>query len=119
MSKSKEIIYAFSCVLILAAAAMYMALPEVAAWMMVVGVVIFSAVTAKNPYPGKSIRGKRLFMFRIYACVLMAVGIYFMFRRQNIWFLMMLIASVFLIYSAFLMPRVWEKEQLEHTDKES
>ncbi|OPZ15550.1 MAG: hypothetical protein BWZ06_00097 [Bacteroidetes bacterium ADurb.BinA261] len=119
MSKSKEIIYAFSCVLILAAAAMYMALPEVATWTMVVGVVIFSAVTAKNPYPGKSIRGKRLFMFRIYACVLMAVGIYFMFRRQNIWFLMMLIASVFLIYSAFLMPRVWEKEQLEHTDKES
>jgi hypothetical protein len=40
-------------------------LPEVATWMMVVGVVIFSAVTAKNPYRAKVSGASVCLCFRI------------------------------------------------------
>lgn len=110
-TKLRNIVYICSGFLILAAAILYMSFPVIACWMMATGVVIFSVITVSNPYPGKSIRGKRLFMFRVLSCILMIVGTYFMFQRQNIWFLAMLIAAVFMIYSAFVLPKEFEKEQ--------
>jgi hypothetical protein len=103
--KFRDIVYICSGFLILAAAILYMPFPVISCWVMATGVVIFSVITVSNPYPGKSIRGKRLFMFRVLSCILMIIGTYFMFQRQNIWFLAMLIAAVFMIYSAFVLPK--------------
>lgn len=111
MRTSKEIIYQVSGIVILLAAIAYLFIPAVAPWIMAAGVIFFTIITAMTPYPGKSIRGKRLFSFRVLACVLMAVATYFMFRQRNEWFLIMLVAAVFLLYSAFVLPRELEKEK--------
>lgn len=109
-NKSKDILFQVSGVAILVAAVLYLFNPIVAAWMMAIGVALFIIVLAKSPYPGKSIRGKRLFNFQIFACMLMAAGAYLMFKQHNEWVILLLIAAVFFIYSAFLLPKVLEKE---------
>ncbi|MDD3788634.1 MAG: hypothetical protein PHO94_08050 [Petrimonas sp.] len=113
MRKSKDIIFQISGVAILLAAILYFFLPEFAPWLMAAGVIVFTIITAKSPYEGKSIRGKRLFTFRVFACVLMAVATYFMFRQRNEWVVIMLIAGVFLTYSAFVLPRELSREKKE------
>jgi hypothetical protein len=43
----------------------------------------------------------------------MAVSTYFMFRQRNEWPMVMLIAMVFLFYSALMLPKELEKEKRE------
>lgn len=111
MFKYKEFIYKTSAVLILAAAVLYLFFPYIASWVMAVGVVVFSITTAMSPYPGDSVRGKRLHNFQLFSCMLMFVGVYFMFVNNNAWALAMLIAALFLIYSSLFIHNEYEKEQ--------
>lgn len=113
MTKHKEIIYKVSAVLILVAAVAYLFFPYKASWMMTVGVLAFSITTVLSPYPGSSVRGKRLHNFQLFSCMLMFVGVYFMFTNNNAWALAMLIAAVFLIYSSSIIYSEYEKEQRE------
>ncbi len=106
-----KIIYKASAVLILIAAVAYLFFPYYASWMMAIGVFAFSITTVISPYPGRSVRGKRLHNFQIFSCMLMFVAVYFMFESNNLWALAMLIASVFLIYSSSLIYGEYEKEQ--------
>ena len=117
MYKSKEIVYQISGIVILLSALLYLFLPSVAPWVMAVSVVAFSAATAFSPYPGKSIRGKRLFNFQVISCVLMMVAAYLMFRKNNLWVLSMLSGAIFLLYSGIMIPRELRKEQ--STDEQS
>ncbi|MEA5043260.1 MAG: hypothetical protein VB075_01590 [Petrimonas sp.] len=111
MHNSKETIYQISGILILISAVLYLFAPSVAPWVMAVSVLAFSAVTALSPYPGKSIRGKRLFNFQVVSCVLMIVATYLMFRNNNLWALLMIIGAVFLLYSGIMIPRELNKER--------
>ncbi|MEA4904576.1 MAG: hypothetical protein VB098_00810 [Petrimonas sp.] len=111
MHNSKETIYQISGILILISAVLYLFVPSVAPWIMAVSVLAFSAVTALSPYPGKSIRGKRLFNFQVVSCVLMIVATYLMFRNNNLWALLMIIGAVFLLYSGIMIPRELNKER--------
>ncbi|MPM72585.1 hypothetical protein SDC9_119561 [bioreactor metagenome] len=111
MHNSKETIYQISGILILISAVLYLFAPSVAPWIMAVSVLAFSAVTALSPYPGKSIRGKRLFNFQVVSCVLMIVATYLMFRNNNLWALLMIIGAVFLLYSGIMIPRELNKER--------
>ncbi len=111
MHNSKETIYQISGILILISAVLYLFTPSVAPWIMAVSVLAFSAVTALSPYPGKSIRGKRLFNFQVVSCVLMIVATYLMFRNNNLWALLMIIGAVFLLYSGIMIPRELNKER--------
>ena len=106
-------IYKASAVLILIAAIAYLFIPYYAAWMMAVGVLAFSITTVMSPYPGRSVRGKRLHNFQVFSCMLMFVAVYFMFENNNLWALAMLISSVFLIYSSSLIYGEYEKELRE------
>ena len=111
MHNSKETIYQISGILILISAVLYLFIPSVAPWIMAISVLAFSAVTALSPYPGKSIRGKRLFNFQVFSCVLMIVATYLMFRNNNLWALLMIIGAVFLLYSGIMIPRELNKER--------
>ena len=111
MRNSKETIYQISGILILISAVLYLFLPTIAPWIMAVSVLAFSAVTALSPYPGKSIRGKRLFNFQVFACMLMIVATYLMFRNNNLWALTMIIGAIFLLYSAITIPKELEMER--------
>jgi hypothetical protein len=107
----KDILFRISGILILLSAVLHLFAPVVAPWIMAFSVVVFSAVTLTNPYPGKSIRGKRLFNFQLFSCVLMIVATWLMFRERNEWVLAMIISAVFLLYAAVMIPRELEKEK--------
>jgi hypothetical protein len=106
-----NIIFKTSATLILIAALLYYFFPIVAAWVMVFAVATFIVLLAKNPYQGKSIRGKRLFGFQIFACMLMAVAAFLMFQARNEWVLAMVIAAFLLLYSSIIIPKELEKEK--------
>lgn len=111
MKITKDNLYRISAVSILISAFFYQFLPEIAPWIMALSVATFSVTTVMSPYPGKSIRGKRLFNIQLFACVFMVVATYLMFRGIPEWVLAMISAAVFLIYSAIVLPKELEKEQ--------
>ncbi|MDD2299775.1 MAG: hypothetical protein PHQ67_09305 [Fermentimonas sp.] len=106
----KSILFKISGVLILLSALLYMFYPAVAPWIMAFSVAVFSAITVTNPYPGKSIRGKRLFNLQILSCLLMIAATYLMFKNRSEWVLVMVAGAVFLLYSAFVLPIELDKE---------
>jgi phosphatidylserine synthase len=110
MHKSKETIYQISGIVILISAVLYLFAPLVAPWIMAVSVLIFSGVTALSPYPGKSVRGKRLFNFQVFACVLMVVATFLMYKERNEWPLLLLISAIFLFYSSIVLQKELDKE---------
>ena len=114
MQKStKEIVFQVAGILILLSALSYFFVPTVAPWIMVFSVAVFTSIIATTPYPGKSIRGKRLFNFQIFGCLLMVVSTYLMFRQRNEWALLMIIAAVFFLYASIVIPKELEKEKNE------
>lgn len=111
MHRLKGSLFQIASILILIAAVLYLFIPEIAPWIMAVSVLIFSAIIVTNPYPGKSIRGKRLFNFQLFSCILMIVATYLMFRNRNEWALAMIAGGIFLYYAAIMIPRELRKEK--------
>lgn len=117
MRNSKEIIYQISGVLILISSVLYLFIPTIAPWIMAISVLVFSVVTVLSPYPGKSIRGKRLFSFQVFSCVLMVVSTYLMFGNNNLWALSMVIGAFLLLYSGIMIPKELEKESRKEKNR--
>jgi len=111
MNDIKDILQRISGIFILLAALLYLFLPAVAPWILAPSVALFSVIMASRPYPGKSIRGKRLFNMQLFACMLMIVATYLMFRQKTEWVLAMICGSVFLFYAAMILPKELEKEK--------
>ena len=108
----KSFLYKASAILILVFTVIYSFQPTIAVWGMVVGVSMFSAITLTTPYPGKSIRGKRLFNFQVFACVLLVVATFLMYKQRNEWPVLLLISAIFLFYSSIVLQKELEKEQI-------
>ena len=107
----KDFLFRLSGMLILLSVAFYMFLPDLAPWIMSVSVLIFSAITISNPYPGKSVRGKRLFNFQVFSCLLMIAASYLMFKQRNEWVLLMIAAAIFMLYAVIAIPKELDKEK--------
>ena len=107
----KDFLFRLSGMLILLSVAFYMFLPDLAPWIMSVSVRIFSAITISNPYPGKSVRGKRLFNFQVFSCLLMIAATYLMFKQRNEWVLLMIAAAIFILYAVIAIPKELDKEK--------
>lgn len=114
MNKYKDFVYKVSAVLILLSAVLYLFLPMIATWIMAASVVAFSITTALSPYPGRSIRGKRLFNFQLISCLCMFVAVYLMFQNNNAWVLAMLVAAIFLFYAAIFIPKELKREGFDN-----
>ena len=110
---TKNIVYPISALLILLAAVIYYFLPDVARYVMIVGVIGLAAVTFTSPYPGKSIRGKRLFNMQVFAVILMAVSAVLMYMMMNQWVVPLLLSAILIFYSSILLPKELEKENKE------
>ena len=108
----KSLLYKASAILILVFTVVYSFQPTIAVWGMVVGVSMFSAITLTTPYPGKSIRGKRLFNFQVFACVLLVVATFLMYKQRNEWPVLLLISAIFLFYSSIVLQKELDKEQI-------
>ena len=107
----KEILYKASALLILVFTIAHSFSPEISVWGMVISVSLFSAITLTNPYPGKSIRGKRLFNFQVIACLLMLVATFTMYKGRNEWPVLLLISAILLFYSSIVLSKELEKEK--------
>ena len=106
----KDISHFVSAVLIIVAAVLYSFVPEKAGYVMIAGVIGFAIVTFQSPYPGKSIRGKRLYGIQVFAVVLMSVSAYLMYAQMNQWVITLLLSAILTLYSAILLPKELEKE---------
>ncbi|GAB6012498.1 hypothetical protein [Viscerimonas tarda] len=111
--KTKDILYPVSAIAILVAAVVYAFAPDVAGYIMIAGVAGFTFVTLTSPYPGKSIRGKRLFNIQLLAILLMIVSAALMFEKINQWVVTLLLAGIFTLYCSALLPKELEKENKE------
>ena len=110
-NKILDFIFKLSAIVILIAAASYLFNPLVAGYLMVAGVAGFTIVTFKTPYPGKSLRGKRLYNIQILGIVCMAMATYLMFEQRNEWVVPMLIAAILITYTSILLPKVYDSEE--------
>ncbi|MDR1783008.1 MAG: hypothetical protein LBR13_01930 [Dysgonamonadaceae bacterium] len=111
MQNIKDLMLRISAVLILLSAMTCFFFPSVVPWVMAFAVAAFSYVIVSSPYPGKSLRGKRLFNFQLLACVLFAVAAYLMFIRRNEWVLALIVGAVLLLYASIALPKELEKEK--------
>lgn len=109
-SKAKDFIYKLSAILILIAAVSYLFNETVATYIMIAGVLGFAVTTFLSPYPGDSIRGKRLYNMQIFGIAFMAMGCYLMYEKMTAWIIAMLIAAVLILYSSILLPKTYAKE---------
>lgn len=110
-SKLKNTLFQLSAILILIAAIVFYFDTTIAKYMMVIGVAGFAAITFTTPYPGKSLRGKRLFNIQIFAVLLMAVSSFLMFRDMSEWVVTLFIAAVLTLYATIAMSMAYKKEQ--------
>ena len=109
----KSLLYKASALFILVFTVAYSFIPEVSVWGMVVSVSLFSAITLTTPYPGRSIRGKRLYNFQVIACLLMLVATFIMYKGRNEWPVLLLISAILLFYSSIVLSKELEKEKSE------
>ena len=109
--KTKNILYPVSAILILAAALGYFSFPAVAGYVMIVGVLGVAIVTFTSPYPGESLRGKRLFNIQVFAVLLMAISASLMFLMISQWVVSLLLAGILTLYCSILLPKELEKEE--------
>ena len=111
MINTKNYLLQIAGVSILLSALLYLFTPDVAPWIMAIAVALFSIITVTTPYPGKSIRGKRLFNIQLFSCLFMITATYLMFRSRNEWVLMMVIGAVLQLYAAIVIPKELKNEK--------
>lgn len=117
--KNKDFIFRTSAILILISTIVNLFNPLVASYTMIVGVLFFTVTTFLSPYPGKNMRGKRLYNIQIFGVAFMIMSAYLMFVGQNEWVVTMLVAAILTLYSAYLLPRVYAKELEDEKNKNS
>lgn len=110
----KNTIFQISAILILIAAIVYYFDPNIAKYVMLVGVAGFGATTFTTPYPGKSVRGKRLFNIQIFAVLLMVIATFLMFANIEAWVVVLLISAILTLYSSIILSATYKKEQEEN-----
>ncbi|MDU1891879.1 MAG: hypothetical protein E6767_14425 [Dysgonomonas sp.] len=110
ISRIKNIIFQIAALLILLAAVAYSFNTMIAKYTIIVGVIGFAAIVFTTPYPGKSLRGKRLFNMQILATILMIVSAYLMFVDIKGWVVTLLIAAILTLYSTIILSKVYQKE---------
>lgn len=108
--KAKNIFFQISAILILLSAIAYPFVPMVAKYAMIIGAASFAASTFTNKYPGKSLRGKRIFNIQVFAAILMAVSAYLMFVDMKEWVVTLLVAALLTLYSTIVLSITYKKE---------
>lgn len=111
--KVKTVFFQIAAILILAATVVYSFNITVAKYMMIVGAAGFAATVLTTPYPGKNIRGKRLFNIQVFATILIVVSAYLMFVDITGWVVLLFISALLTLYCSIMLPRVYKKEQEE------
>lgn len=109
--KQKNILYQTSCIFLIGGIIVFLFSETIGKYITLAGVVGYLTSLLMSPYQGKGLRGKRLTAIRFFAGILMAVSVFFMFRHENIWILLMFIAAIFNLYSSIMIPKALKDEK--------
>ena len=72
---------------------------------------IIAVIYLTNRYQGSNLRLKRLNIQQVIAAMLLPVSSYFMFKRENAWFVLLLISAVLQIYIVIIKSIEEKKEK--------
>jgi TRAP-type uncharacterized transport system fused permease subunit len=72
---------------------------------------VIAVIYLSNRYQGQNLRLKRLNIQQVIAALLLPVSSYFMFRRQNEWFMFLLISAFLQIYIVIVKTIEEKKEK--------
>ena len=102
--KVKEKIYILFGLTILISALLYIFYSHYSAYGMFIGSIGFLIMFLSNPYRGENVRVRRLYLFQIFATILLIVTSYMMYSENSQWIIFLLISCVFFMYSVFNIP---------------
>ena len=74
---------------------------------------VVAVIYLSSPYRGPNFRLKRLNIQQVIAAVLLPVSSYFMFNRQNEWFVLLLVSAFLQIYIVIVRTIEEKKEGVE------
>lgn len=113
----RNTIFQLSAILILSSAILYSFSVLVAKYAMIIGVIGYGFIIFTGKYPGKSLRGKRLYNIQVFGVLFMVASAYLMFAGKHEWVVTLFIAAILTLYCSIMLPRTYKKEQDE--DKKS
>lgn len=113
----KDIIFKISALLILASTVVFFFYPQIAGYILALGIAGYAGTLFKSPYPGKSLRGKRLYNMHIFGVMFMIVAAYLMFTNKGEWVIMILAAAFLIGYSTIVQHKELEKERQDEENK--
>lgn len=113
--KYKNLLFQVSAIAILVSAILvnFEVTATIAKWVIIAGATGYAATTFTSPYPGKSLRGKRLFNIQVFAALLFCVSAYLMYSEMKAWVVTMLVGAIFTLYCAIVLPIAYKNEQEE------
>lgn len=107
--KVRNILLAVSALFILAGTALYLFHLPFTVYIFAAGAVGMTVARITNHYTGPNFRLKRLYRIEIIAALITVGSAWFMFKNQNEWILLLLVAAFLQLYTSFIIPKV-EKE---------
>lgn len=111
--KAKTYLYQFCAVIVLLSAVFFSYNPNIAPYTLGVGALGVTIATLMRPYPGKNVRGKRLFNMQVLGALFMFSAAVFMYFHLSYWVLCLLIGAVLTLYPAIMIPRALKEEEKE------
>lgn len=114
--KIKNTVFQISALLILLAAIANYFDCDLAKYTMIVGALGYAFSVFISSYPGKSVRGKRLYNMQIFSALFMVISAYLMFTDMTQWPVTLLIGVILLLYSTLMMDRTYRKEKEENSE---
>ena len=95
-------VFALSYILLLAGAMLYVVHWWMAPYLFAVGSAGGTVCYMSVPVVGMDLRHKRLHRFNVIAGILMVCASGFMFKERSEWILLLTIAAIFQVYTAFV-----------------
>lgn len=95
-------VFALSYILLLAGAMLYVVHWWMASYLFAVGSAGVTVCYMSVPVVGMDLRHKRLHRFNVIAGILMVCASGFMFKERSEWILLLTIAAIFQVYTAFV-----------------
>lgn len=108
--KTRDLIYQVSAFVIVFATILYSFSVDVAKFALIAGVLGYGLIIFTGKYPGKSVRGKRLYNFQIFAVLFMIVSCVLMYMNMHEWVVTLFISAILTLYSGFMLPKIYKKE---------
>lgn len=109
--KIRSAIFTVSAFAVLLSSAFYITQWFYIPYIFAVGAAGMASMRLSRRYEGNNIRLKRLYRLESLSSILIVLASYFMFKNdRNEWIVILFIAAVLQLYTAFLIPKIEESE---------